>query len=366
MSADLRTAAAAALGVPPDAPPAAAVGAFLVSLPGDEFVPSPERVAAVNALALAAAPVDPDTDLGPAAAVGDFARRFWSLPPAERREEWAALGAGVPPGPLTERLAALRAGLDVTAEPVPDAAAEEVAGVARELFVLPPRARAVRRNEWLVANAPRHGELVRGAAALGHMAPASARLDPQLMRRLSPGFDAAGFAAAASEGTLESFAPRDPVEASRAWYADDGPTEEMVRAASASRRAAAPAAAAGSGCGGPWIAVVIVVTILRGLMSLSSNRAPDPAPVTLPPGGSYRPAPPPEYKPRPGGTRTPSDGAFFTVTEIANYRSYEQLPRRDPPPRYDDWVRCGRPALAGWHEPRWGPLDGTAPPATKR
>jgi hypothetical protein len=357
MSADLRTAAAAALGVPPDATPAAAAGAFLGSLPGDEFVPSPERVAAVNALALAAAPVDPDADLGPAAAVEDFAQRFWALPPAERREEWAALGAGVRPGPVAERLAALRAGLDVTADPVPDAAAEEVAGVARELFVLPPRARAVRRNEWLVANAARHAELVRGAGALGHLAPAVARLDPQLMRRLSPTFDAAAFAAAASEGTLEGFIERDPVESARSWYGSESPTEHLVRTTSAAQRAAA-ASGGGSGCGGPWIAVVIVVTILRGLMSLSSNRAPDPAPVTLPPGGSYRPAPPPEYRPRPEGTRTPSGSVYFSVTEIANYRSYEQLPRRDPPPRYDDWVRCGRPALAGWHEPTRDPLLG--------
>src|SRR5262245_31946839 len=161
---------------------AEAAAEFLAGLPAVGFVPPDARVAALNALAGTDVPEDGGSGL--AAEVEEFARRFWSLEPADRGAAWAGLARRAENSPLAGRVLDLRPGLDVPSEPVSDPSAEEVAALARELFVLPAGERAVRRNEWLLANAERHHELVRGAAALARQRPALVPLDPVLAARL--------------------------------------------------------------------------------------------------------------------------------------------------------------------------------------
>src|SRR5436190_5060535 len=143
MSADPRTRAAAVLGLPAGATSAEAAVAFLAGLPLTDFAPPADRVAAVNLLAGAAVPFDADDAPGLtiADAVADFARRFWSLSPTERTAAWLSLSQLAADDSSAARLLALQPGLSVDADPPLGAAAAELAGLIRELFVLPPRER---------------------------------------------------------------------------------------------------------------------------------------------------------------------------------------------------------------------------------
>ena len=110
--------------------------AFLRALPRWGFAPPAADASAIL----------PDDPAGCfAARVDEFAAGFWLLTPDAREVGWGALSAAAV-GPAAARLADLRPGLGVV--PVlprdPDAAA--VAALVRELFALPPRARAARRR----------------------------------------------------------------------------------------------------------------------------------------------------------------------------------------------------------------------------
>ncbi|MDB5307332.1 MAG: hypothetical protein JWO38_1534 [Gemmataceae bacterium] len=177
----VRARAAGVLGVPPDPTPATARAAFVRRLADTGLVPPEECVAATNTL------VGTTLPLGPAAADGSvgrdveqFTAEFWFLPPPGRRARWAELSARCTDRPAARRLRQVEAGLDVAAIPHRDPVAAEVASFARELFLLAPRDRAVRRVTWLVDRAARFGDLTRAARlVLKHDMP-TARLDPRL------------------------------------------------------------------------------------------------------------------------------------------------------------------------------------------
>jgi hypothetical protein len=150
--------AAAALDVPPDAGASAARAAFLRRLAAEGFIPPESVVAAVNVLAGTACPVTPaavDGPTGPDAEVEEFVRAYWSLAPAARRARWETLFAGNRNGSTRAVLRRLEAGLDVVVFPHADTIAEEIADLVRELFLLPPRERSLRRATWLVEHAAR-------------------------------------------------------------------------------------------------------------------------------------------------------------------------------------------------------------------
>jgi hypothetical protein len=138
-----------------DAP--ASRAALFRDLAGHGFVPQESWPLAVNDRIGTALPVTPAAETAASRAVeaeaDAFAEEFWELPPGVRRRRWADLSARATAGPTAAFLAHLERGLDVAVVPRPDPAAESVAGIARELFVLRPRPKAVRRMAWSAENA---------------------------------------------------------------------------------------------------------------------------------------------------------------------------------------------------------------------
>ncbi|HEX4608196.1 MAG TPA: hypothetical protein VH092_08315 [Urbifossiella sp.] len=166
-------------------PPADATR-FLRSLTGYGFTP-PEAGVAALAAAGAAVPVA----AGLAALrfeqeVGRFAAAFWGLAPADRTARWTALAAAAV-GPAAARLHELGPGLEVVPAGHADPAAAGVAALVGELFVLPARARAVRRLQWLTDAVPRLVARTRAARAVLRDDMPLARLEPQLFDWLAGG-----------------------------------------------------------------------------------------------------------------------------------------------------------------------------------
>jgi hypothetical protein len=316
--------AAEALGLAPGATAAEAAAAFLAGLPAAGFVPAPERVAAVNALAGAAVPADPDENGGSAAAVEGFAREFWSVAPAARRAAWDALRAGAGDGPEAARLLGLQPGLGVDVDPAPPGpAAEEVAALIRELFVLPPRERAVRRNGWLLANAGRHADLVAGAKELALLRPDLTQLDPVLAARLTPAFDAAAFAAAAEAVPLAE--PPAPT-----WT----PVRHEPQPSSGTTKDRSGGAGFGLVYGLLIVGLGAIVKLCGGGLT---DRSPPPR-APLPP-TEYRPYTPPPVLPK----AAPGLGGLYAPAQVELFREYAADPKGSPPPGYSTWVNLGQP-----------------------
>lgn len=147
--------------------------AFLRSLPAHGFAPPEADVAALGGDLPAGAAADRF-----AADVRAFAAEFWALAPADRRARWEALTARAA-GPAAGWLRELRPALDEIPTAPADPATAELAGLVRELVVLPPRARAARRAAWLTEYA---AEL-----PLWPTAAAEARLDRRLSAWLAKG-----------------------------------------------------------------------------------------------------------------------------------------------------------------------------------
>ncbi|MFO0796697.1 MAG: hypothetical protein U0804_04415 [Gemmataceae bacterium] len=322
--------------------------AVLRSLPRLGFAPPPP----------AAVPADPHAAF--AADVAAFAAAFWALPPAERRERWQGL-ADNPVGPAAARLMALEPGLGVEPVAQADPRAAEVARLVKELFVLPPAARAARRLAWLTAADRTGAPWATAARAVLRADLPLARLDARLFDWFTRGERPAAVGAVAESAAWVRRRPQ-PV-------------------------AAAPAAAGGLGClSGPGAIVVVVVVVLRlifaaGGPSRSSSqpppyRPPVVAPPVMPPidarppgvGPNFMDFNPPNFPevhppgfpdvgppvvgpPLPKAGRPPT-GERFTAHEVQDFRIYDIMkqskalrPGERPPPRYDRWVELGRPKV---------------------
>jgi hypothetical protein len=350
MNADTRSRAAEILGVPGDAAATDAISAFLASLPASSFVPTGDRVAAVNALAGSTAPADAtdDSALSLSAQVEAFARRFWSLAPSDRLAEWVSLSDRAAEDPADARLLALQAGLEVVVDPLPNPVVEEVAGFVRELFVLNPRERAIRRNEWLLANIKRHAELSKVAVDLQRQRPAMTALEPALFERLASRFGAAVFAEGATAEPRKRLSSAESMEAAKAAFVD------RIQTYSA-RQLKSPAAESdsSSGCAGGYIAAMIIFVVLRLMVgSGSSSNSPT----------RYTPPTFPELSPRiliPSGT----SGKGLPMEEVEAFKKagvvalsaidIDACIRHDRdtnalrPENYERWVKAGRPRNAG-------------------
>lgn len=229
---EARSRAAAVLGLAEEATSEQAMTAFLMTLRASDFVPSGETIAAVNALAVRTVPPDPDSDgeIGLPEEVEEFVRQFWSLEAAERGARWAALAGRPADARSAARLEALKLAIGLDAPPPTDPLDAEIVALARELFLLPPGARAVRRNDWLLANVARHGDLCRAAVVLRKRSPTVGELDPVLFERLSPAFAAAEFISAVASQPLPDPPTGSRDEAMRLDFA------ERLAAAHASHR----------------------------------------------------------------------------------------------------------------------------------
>ena len=181
-----------------------------------------------------------------------FASGYWELAPPERRAAWAELSRR---GADAVRLRELETGLGVGVSALTDPIAESLAGLIRVLFVLPPRARAIRRNTLLRDHPDHVGHWRAALAVVEREAPALAALEPRLRTALTPDFPLAAFVAGTSAA---------PVPATGATVA--------------SRRAVPASSANGSWIGGAAVFGLFVLVKLLGNFG-GSARAPSSTPV---------------------------------------------------------------------------------------
>lgn len=119
--------------------------------------------------------------------IDEFCRKFFDLDPDARRARWTELRRRTSASPaLTARLEELSRGLEVDCSPLSDQkpAVQRAASLVREFFVLPPRERAVKRREWLAAQAVEAKSLRSAAWRLARLFPMTANLDPVFLERL--------------------------------------------------------------------------------------------------------------------------------------------------------------------------------------
>lgn len=361
MTADPRARWAELLSTRADAGPDAALSAFLRALPGDDFLPPPERAAAVNALGGASVPVGKDHDAEQLLRdeVAAFAKNYWALPPTERLTAWSDLSRRATDERTAGRLLALEPGLEVWADPLADPGAEELAALVRELFVLPPRARSIRRNEWLAARAS-DGDLwpqVRAAfAELCRVAPDRAALDPQLGVALGAPFDRAALHAGHTAETNTHSRATDV--AKRAALV--GKMRDYKQRVALRKAEAEPSGSLVTRVN-LWVVLVVPFVVFIGCLATQHRGY----------GGRPRPPEPPSYKPSPSFSPTPDvplppmplgpppvfrQSFTFTRAQIIEYQDYHRNPIGSKPVLFDIWVVVGKPTEPGTYR-----LPATAP-----
>ncbi|AWM42000.1 hypothetical protein GobsT_68590 [Gemmata obscuriglobus] len=320
MTADPRARWAEQFGIPADAPPDEAAAAFLRSLPAD-LVPAPVQALAAGELAGAELPtgLEDGRETALDAEVEAFAGRFWSLPPAERLLEWDRLSHR---GANPVRLRELEPGLDAASAALGDPVAEELAEQFRTLFVLPPRARAIQRAQWLLARADDIDRWRSALPVVQRDAPALVALEPRLRTALDPAFGPAALAAGARAPTVRAGGPAGFHPHAHQFGAHEPAASHGSRGANW-RQVASPAIGIG------------VILLLKALLTgPTDGKRPSDGPWV--PNSSVR-MPTFEKPQRP----------LFTVAEVAEFRRYEQsrgFKGNDAPPRdYAAWIAAGKP-----------------------
>jgi hypothetical protein len=311
------------LSVPANAPQEDAVAAFLRALPGDDFLPPAERVAAINALAETSAPVGQDYGVEQMLLdeVDEFAARYWTFDPQTRLVIWSELSRR---GAPASRLRELEPGLDVRTDPLLDPDADELARLFRSLFVLPPRDRAIRRNTWLSENAMDAFRWREALIILVNERPEVPALDKQFQAALGPDFDLAAFAAGTTAPTATR--SRDTVaegvadfNARMQEYEEDA---QHVHEAADKRRAKRIFLGAAIAAG-----LLILGCCLSGITSRTNRSG---------------------YVSTPGSASQKND---FTPSEIEMFKQYERDQvagkRSTMPPGYVTWIRLNRPSADG-------------------
>lgn len=339
MSADAHSRAAEMLGVPVEATAEAAINAFLAKLPVKDFVPEGTSAAALNAIAGLAIPTDADdTSLTLREEVEEFAQQYWSYAPADRLAKWQTLSSRALDDSTNNRLLGLKAGLELLKTPLSDSTGEQIIAIAQEIYVLPAREQAIRRNEWLLANAARHKELIVAAAAIQKNQPAFAALDPILFARLTSQFDARAFAAGAAASLLPERL--------------GGPSDPIVYHPSAPKPAAPSPAAReeeSNDSNGKlaWIVGIGLMVLLRVMVgALSHSDSPTPFHSSIE--KSYTMTEGPKTRDASGldsrSVTAPDIKIHFTETQVMECLEYEKSDKAIPMPRhYAAWVKAGRP-----------------------
>jgi hypothetical protein len=255
-----------------------------------------------------------------AAEVGAFAAGFWDLPPTARRARWAALTARASDPAAAARLAELGPGLAVVPVTQSDAAAAAVAGLVKELFVLPPAARAARRLGWLTAAGRRDPEWVAAVRTVLRTDRPLARLDARLFDWYSGEPGPVAVAAAPEHGR--------PVPAgnyarvySEPWALPSYPGRSR------------PPADGSRGVPAWGLGILVVVLVKIVLAVVSSTAAPS---YQNPYAAPYQPS-----LTHPTAARPP---ALFTAEQVRLFREYEARQRRGAAPvGYLTWAATGRP-----------------------
>jgi hypothetical protein len=197
-----------------------------------------------------------------------FAANFFSEDPAARRARFEALEVACRPFPnLTARLRRLRPGLDVKRE-LPAGRSERVTALAtraRELFVMRPTERAMRRQEIMHELGQRAGDWGPAAREIRQRHPEIAVLEPDLVGRMT------------------------------AWSSPPSPPQQNVRTTSSGGSRGATAAG--------WLVVVLVINLVRlGFNSAHSTATQQPTyrPTYSSPAYTVPQVPVPNYGSRPG------------------------------------------------------------------
>lgn len=340
---DPRTEWAVRLGAPATATPDEARAAFLRALPDAEFVPYTGSAAALNALAGTAVPVgDGETARETVRAeVAALAAGFWELDPPARRAAWEALKARTTGGDAA-RLRALEPGLTVVTDPLPNPEAEELAQLVRELFVLPPRARGLRRNEWLAVHTRDSLRWCAAQKMLAALAPEVAALDESLAAVLSHGKVAEAFAEGCSAN------PRDLSDVDR----DVAEFQERARLQTAGmgtkngrvdrENIAEKVERWGKYFTRTIVISFIVILALAGVISALTKKDKNESALPLGPRGVRTPA---SYNPQPYSP--PPITMSFSRESIAECERYERDKSRQQPTQFAGWVLCGRPRTPG-------------------
>lgn len=347
MSVETHSRAAEVLNLPPNATAAAATHAFLKALPTADFVPSQESVAAVNTLAGLAVPVAADTTPSLSEEVEEFAGRYWSLTPSERLAQWLALSTRRPDDRAAERLLALQPGLDIPVTPVTDQRMEEVLALVRDLYLLPPRQRSLKRNEWLLANAYRHNELIAIAETIQQKQPGIIGLEPTLFSCLSSRFKIRSFAEAARAETLPADTLATTSSRPPTYPSSSHPEYEPSRPPWPARTAKTPPKSGGWQFG--WGTAVGIMLLLRVLGALISSDRPH-ASTDARWNNDQRQVPYPTDPYVPNQTHTLSYDPYmplssFSSSEVMAFQQYdEHIAELTKPKYYDEWIKAGRPA----------------------
>jgi hypothetical protein len=306
-----------------------------------EFVPAGDAVAALNTLAGLKLPCDAEEAVeNLRLEIEQFARDYWSLEPAERLAEWRNLTQRAGDAANGERLADLQAGLKLTVNALPDQATDSVAALARELFVLPARERAIRRNGWLLRNASRHNELMAEAQAIQREQPKLAALEPLLFARLSAHFDAPAFARGAKASPIEARAEAslEPIVYAPPQAAAPTPSK--------------PERTRGSDGLPAWQWIVLFSFAVQMLIHVSGRMLVSGS-LNTPPSTPTKPLPPPsgdnavwdrtiakmvaEDRTKPGPIM------WYTSHEVDQFVKYDLNPSGPAPPLYVEWVNNGKP-----------------------
>ncbi len=344
MSGDARSRAAEVLDVPIEATPNAVISAFLIQLAKTEFVPAGNVVAALNTLSGLGVPVNAENSGALRDEVEEFAQRYWTLAPPERLSRWLALCTRSPDDATANRLLSLQAGLELPVTPYADVKVEQITGIARELYVLPLRERAIRRCEWLLANAGRHRELIEVAATIQKNHPIIAALDPALFARLSPQFHAGLFAEAAAAKPLpeKSFVPSEPIVYPPGETTHTKPTPKYPP------RRTSPSSKRGSPKG--FFVFFLLIFALRALTSFTGPSAPSnqnqfEKPSNSPYFRDKKSDPVPYLMRREG--KGISAYYQFTEDQVESFKNYEEEHKKgrfvQVPLFYADWLRTGKP-----------------------
>lgn len=339
MSVDARSRAAELLKVPVEATAEKVTSAFLVELTNAAFVPSSKSVASVNTLLGMGLPVDAENRLALSEEVEEFAERYWTLAPADRLAAWLALSTRSPDDLTANRLLTLQAGLDQAITPYVDSSVEKIAAITRELYVLPPRERAIRRNEWLLANSRRHRDLILSAAEIHENNPGLAALDPTLFARLTPAFNANLFAEAATASIFpeKPFSTPKPIEHPAPLLPASPASKYVLPKLMASARQLGSVA-------GRILIAIISVLIWKTLFPMGGNNSPN-----NPPYYPKSQLPDLSYKiPESYLTPKKSNGdslsrMIFMPEEVEAFKAFDKGNSKPMPNNYRVWVLMGKP-----------------------
>jgi hypothetical protein len=358
MSSAVRIRAAAALNVSADLTAGEATTAFLAGLTQTDFVPEGNSVAALNTLAGLAIPVCSDSSPTLRDEVEEFAQRYWTMTPPDRLAIWLALSTRGPNDETAERLVTLQSGLEIPGSPLPNPEEERIAAIARLLYVLPPRERAIRRNVWLLANAVQHTELIEAADAIRKNHPTLVHLDSDLFERLGPRFNSGLFA-----DTATTFPLPEAAYASPRPIIYPLPTHSKPPTKASNKPASS----------------VYVILVCMGVMLLlafkfgsntSSSYDSSTKPRQVPSYQRYERETERTFKEmnRFSETWESHSVTVFTQSQVDAFEVYDRDRSTSAPPYYTDWVWAGKPkANEPYRKPQTSSVPGAfmSPPPEK-